>query len=244
MFAFVTANPDALRGEGFRAGGAAAALYLAALAFLVAAGGWRGEEIADPELSDPIPPFRVFVEPPAERANPGAGGGTPKFSAVRRNPPRLVQPEQISTVISASNELAAAADIGEDPEIESRGPFGDPSGQPNGIGTTGPGTKGGPSGGEGPFPLGGDVKAPVLLYRVEPLYPEPARKLRQEGLVSLQAIITAEGTVEELRLIGSAFPLLDEAALAAVSRWRYRPGTLNDRPVRVILTVTVFFRLH
>jgi len=243
MFASVTGNPDAPRREGLLAGGATATLYLAVLTFLAAAGSWRGEEIADPELSDPIPPIRVLVEPPVEQASPGGGGGAPRFSAVKRNPPRLEEPREIPVAVSASSDFEAPADDGKDSNLEDTELAGDRLGKEEGGGTTGP-RKEGSARGEDPFRPGGYVTAPVLLHRVEPLYPEPARKLRQEGLVSLQAIITAEGTVEELRLIGSAFPLLDEAALAAVRRWRYSPGTLNGRPVRILLTVTVDFRLH
>jgi protein TonB len=243
MFATVTGNPDAPRREGLLAGGATATLYLAVLTLLAAAGSWRREEIADPEPSDPIPPIRVFVEPPAERTSSGGGGGAPGFSAVKRNPPRLVEPREIPATIAALSDLEAATDDGKDLEFDDMEPAGDPLGQKEGSGTGGPG-KEASMGGEGLFQPGGDVKAPALIYRVDPLYPELARKLRQEGLVTLAAIISADGTVEELRLVGSAFPLLDEAALAAVSRWRYRPGTLNGRPVRVILTVTASFRLH
>lgn len=242
MFATVTGNPDAPRREGLLAGGATATLYLAVLTLLAAAGSWRREEVSDSEPSDPIPPIRVFVEPPVERVEPG-GGGAPGFSAVKRNPPRLVSPREIPAAISALSDLEAATDDGKDLEFDDVEPAGEPLGQKEGSGTGRPG-KEASTGGEGLFQPGGDVKAPALIYRVDPLYPELARKLRQEGLVTLAAIISADGTVEQLRLVGSAFPLLDEAALAAVSRWRYRPGTLNGRPVRVILTVTASFRLH
>lgn len=242
MFASVTGNPDAPRREGLLAGGATATLYLAALTFLAAAGSWRGEEIADSELSDPMPPIRILVESPVKRLEAG-GGGAPGFSAMKRNPPRLVEPRQIPAAVTTLSDFEAAADDGKDLELDDTEPAGGPLGQKEGSGTRGP-EKEASAGGEGLFRPGGNVKAPVLIYRVEPLYPELARKLRQEGLVTLAAIISADGTVEELRIIGSAFPLLDEAALAAVSRWRYRPGTLNGRPVRVILTVTASFRLH
>ena len=106
------------------------------------------------------------------------------------------------------------------------------------VGGTGPGT------GEEPLRVGGEVKAPVLTNRVEPNYPEAARKARMEGVVILEAIITASGSVEEVKVLKSVNPLLDASAVRAVQQWRYKPATLNGRAVRVYLTVTVTFNLH
>jgi protein TonB len=91
---------------------------------------------------------------------------------------------------------------------------------------------------------GGDVHAPVLVRRVEPVYPETARKARLEGVVILEAIITADGEIEAVHVVKSAGALLDASAEQAVARWRYRPATLNGRAVRVLLTVTISFRVH
>jgi len=90
----------------------------------------------------------------------------------------------------------------------------------------------------------GGVTAPELIERVEPLYPETARKLRQEGTVVLEAVITSAGIVDEVRVVASAGPLLDAAALAAVRNWRYRAATLNGRAVAVFLAVKVRFSLN
>jgi protein TonB len=91
---------------------------------------------------------------------------------------------------------------------------------------------------------GGDVRPPQLIARVEPAYPEIEIKLRREGTVILEAIITTDGAVNEVRVLKSANAILDEAAKQAVMQWRYRPATLNGRAVNVYLTVTVSFRLH
>ncbi|MGH9440809.1 MAG: energy transducer TonB, partial [Thermoanaerobaculia bacterium] len=108
---------------------------------------------------------------------------------------------------------------------------------------------GGVKGGTGndlgaPLRIGGDVKAPILKERVEPVYPEAARKARMQGVVILEAIITAEGNVADVKVLKSINPLLDSAAERAVSRWAYKPATLNGRAVSVYLTVTVNFQLH
>jgi len=86
--------------------------------------------------------------------------------------------------------------------------------------------------------------SPVLVSRVEPLYPETARKLHLEGVVVLQAVIDRSGRVVNLRVVKSASELLDAAAIAAVEKWIYRPATLNGRTVNVYLTVSVDFKLH
>ena len=114
--------------------------------------------------------------------------------------------------------------------------------------TGGTGTKDGdgPDGGDEAIlrPGVGGVTAPELIERVEPLYPETARKLRQAGTVVLEAVITSAGTVDEVRVVASAGPLLDAAALSAVRSWRYRPATLNGRAVAVFLAVKVRFALN
>jgi protein TonB len=79
---------------------------------------------------------------------------------------------------------------------------------------------------------------------VEPQYPEAARKARMEGVVILEAIITDQGSVEDVRVLKSVNPLLDASAVRAVQQWKYKPATLNGRAVRVYLTVTVTFRLN
>jgi periplasmic protein TonB len=94
------------------------------------------------------------------------------------------------------------------------------------------------------FHPGGDVKPPMLIERVEPQYPEIERKIHKEGIVILEAIITSDGAVDEVKILKSADAILDEAAKRAVMQWRYRPATLNGRAVRVYLTVTVTFQLH
>jgi protein TonB len=88
------------------------------------------------------------------------------------------------------------------------------------------------------------VTVPELLERVDPVYPEAARKARIQGVVLLEAVITASGAVDQVRIVGSAGPILDAAASSAVRRWRYRPATLHEHPVAVLLTVTVRFGLN
>jgi len=91
--------------------------------------------------------------------------------------------------------------------------------------------------------VGGDIREPVKVRHVDPVYPPLALAARVEGSVVLQCVITTEGTVSEITIV-SGHVLLNDAAVAAVSRWRYRPTLLNGEPVGVILTVTVSFDLR
>jgi periplasmic protein TonB len=81
-----------------------------------------------------------------------------------------------------------------------------------------------------------------LIYRVQPEYPALARQIRIQGLVVLRAIISRDGTIENLQAL-SGHPLLIPSALNAVRQWRYRPYVLNGAPVEVETEVKVNFIL-
>ena len=113
------------------------------------------------------------------------------------------------------------------------------------VGGTLGGQLGGQLGGTGTaLRVGGDVKAPVAITRIEPQYTELARKARIEGIVIIEAIIDRNGNVTDVRVL-KPLPLgLDQSALEAVKRWKFSPGTLNGQPVPVIYNLTVNFRLQ
>ena len=90
----------------------------------------------------------------------------------------------------------------------------------------------------------GHVNPPRLVKRVQPIYPPEARKNREQGVSVYEAIISPDGCIEDPRLLQSSTPTLDIMGMEAISRWQYRPATLDGRPVRVYLTVTVTFRLN
>lgn len=81
-----------------------------------------------------------------------------------------------------------------------------------------------------------------LIRRVEPVYPPLARAARIQGPVLLDAIISKDGTMQNLQLI-SGHPMLVSAAIAAVSQWRYRPYILNGEAIEVETRITVNFVL-
>jgi protein TonB len=82
----------------------------------------------------------------------------------------------------------------------------------------------------------------MVLRRVQPNYPPLARQARIQGDVVLQAEISKEGAIENLRVI-SGHPMLAPAAIDAVKQWRYKPYFLNGEPVAVETQITVKFSL-
>jgi TonB family protein len=79
-----------------------------------------------------------------------------------------------------------------------------------------------------------------LRHRVQPIYPPEARRVRLEGNVVLEATVTVQGQVEDLKLI-SGNPLLAQAAMDAVRKWRYSPYLLNGKPIPKQTRITIIF---
>jgi protein TonB len=86
------------------------------------------------------------------------------------------------------------------------------------------------------------VSEGLILQRVEPEYPILARRAQVEGTVQLKATISKEGLIEDLQLM-NGHPLLVPSAMEAVKQWRYRPYTLNGKPVEVETLINVHFLL-
>jgi protein TonB len=93
-----------------------------------------------------------------------------------------------------------------------------------------------------PVRVGGNVQESKILRRIEPVYPELAKRARVEAMVLLNVEVDEEGNVSKVTVI-RGHPLLDQAAKDAVMQWKYSPTLLNGEPVPVIATVTVIFKL-
>jgi len=93
-----------------------------------------------------------------------------------------------------------------------------------------------------PVHLGGNIRPPVKVLNVDPMYPDIARAARKEGIVILEVVIAVDGRVESVRVLRGV-PTLDQAAVAAVQQWRFEPARLNDQVIPVVMTVTVNFQL-
>lgn len=91
--------------------------------------------------------------------------------------------------------------------------------------------------------VGNGVSAPVVLYKVDPEYSEGARKAGLAGTVVLQLIVDSLGHARDFRVMRSLGLGLDEKAIEAVTRWKFRPGYRNGQPVAVEATIEVNFRM-
>ncbi len=94
-----------------------------------------------------------------------------------------------------------------------------------------------------PLRVGDGIREPRKIVHVAPIYPAIARSAAVEGTVVIEAVISTSGTVENVRIIRSV-RLLDQAAVDAVSAWRYTPTRLNGVPVPVLITITIRFTLQ
>ncbi|MGH9509718.1 MAG: energy transducer TonB [Terriglobales bacterium] len=88
------------------------------------------------------------------------------------------------------------------------------------------------------------VKPPKRLNTPDPEYPDSARADKRGGGVAFRAIVSPQGTVHGLQLRKADDWDLAVQAAKAVSRWTFEPATIEGRPVAVILTITVDFRLY
>ncbi len=104
----------------------------------------------------------------------------------------------------------------------------------------------GQTGSNGSPGQGGSVSArPDYLRNPSPPYPEEAKLAHQEGVVLLLVQVSENGDASEVSVKqSSGFHRLDEAALQAVRKWKFKPGTMGGFPVKSQVEVPVRFRLE
>ena len=218
------------------------ALHAAAVAAVVIGSAWRISDPGEPNvpivfLATNPPPPQGAAAPAAARAHaPDAPAGAKTAVTV----PRLVAPSTIPVDIGSAPE-PAPVDLLPGAGRTDAGP-----GSPEGVegGTGDPALPGSAGGGPPISATAPNVVPPRLLLQAQPEYPETARRIREQGVVVLQAVIGTGGGVEDVQVLSSTSPLFDDAAIRAVRQWRYAPATLDRRSVRVYLTVTIHFTLH
>ncbi|MEW5900093.1 MAG: energy transducer TonB, partial [Acidobacteriota bacterium] len=86
------------------------------------------------------------------------------------------------------------------------------------------------------------IEKPRLLGKVDPVYPEIARKAHVEGVVIIEAKTDESGRVMDVRVLRS-IPPLDQAAIDAVKQWVYEPLIIDGKPRKALFTTTVHFKL-
>ncbi|MFZ0818214.1 MAG: energy transducer TonB [Candidatus Sulfotelmatobacter sp.] len=189
-------------------------------------------------LSTPVSLGQPMGEPPAVRTrageNPAAAPNNPAITL--RMPTRI------------PNEIPSAGDDSLPSVAEFGGPnaggavTGDPRGMPNLFGGSQPVLPiATPAARIAPLRVS-HISEGNLVRKILPTYPALARSARIQGQVVLQAVISKQGTIENLKVL-TGHPMLVPAAIEAVRQWRYRPYILNNEPVEVETQITVNFSL-
>lgn len=253
-------------GRQNRSFGAALAFQICALAFcFVLAGPPAMRRILKEHEIIFLAPYRTKLPMAAEKAGGGGGGGqhaltpvsrgeAPKFAIKPFIPPAMAVAKPLLPIVPTITAQA--------PQIEATN-YGDPlttfpgvspgqgvnglgDGKNGGVGKGdgtgyGPGKDGGIGGDT--YVIGGEVSAPVLISKVEPEYSEEARRAKFSGSVLLSVVVDVNGIPRDIRVVRNLGLGLDEKAIEAVQRWRFRPGMRRGKAVAVQAMVDVSFRL-
>ena len=89
----------------------------------------------------------------------------------------------------------------------------------------------------------GQPSNPVLVYKVEPEFTEEARRARVQGSVMIKAVVTETGIVREPQVTRSLGMGLDERAVEAVEKWRFKAGVKDCRAAPMSAWIEVHFHL-
>ena len=88
------------------------------------------------------------------------------------------------------------------------------------------------------------MSAPSVLSKVEPEYSEEARKAKYSGSVMLSIVVNTDGKAEDIKVVKSLGMGLDEKAVEAVRKWRFKPAMKDGTPVAAKVPIQVTFRLR
>lgn len=193
-------------------------------------------------LATPVSLGQPVPDAPPMHARTGSATPSPSNLLNDLQNSRVMEPTRIPIGVTPIAEDAPPQPFG---ALGTGTATGAGSGVPNGISSLG---------GTGTSPVLAKPPAPShpirvshmspgsLLYQPQPVYPPLARTARVEGPVVLAALISKDGTIENLRVL-AGHPMLVRSAVEAVSKWRYRPYILNSEPVEVETQITVNFLL-
>jgi TonB family protein len=240
------------------------AIHAGVIAILFLLGGYRLQPrvrlITEQRVIPLLDPLRDLG-----RTGSGGGGNHSLVPASKgRLPPRRAfqAPLQVASSVHTPLLVEPAPSLIAEVHVDTNLlQFGDPRGVP-GPPSSGPGGGGGIGGGDGPGvgnnrgPGYGDgepgpgagssrgrITPPVLVWKVDPDYSDPARAAKVQGLVVLRVEIDGSGHIRDVRVDQGLGLGLDEKAMEAVRRWRFLPGTRDGKAVATWGLVEVHFRL-
>jgi len=215
--------------------------------------------------------FLTAIVVPASFADGGSGGGkhdiqpatkgTPPKSALKQWVLPMVKKENLNPILTFEETIVANPSM----ILSSIPLIGDLNGL-RGVISEGPGKGGGIGGGDGtkvgaggngrvPGPGDGDgapgirggfrgnITQPAIISKLEPEYSEEARKAKHQGSVLLQIVVDEHGQPRDIVVTQGLGLGLDERAVEAVKKWKFKPGTQNGKPVPMTAIVQVTFRL-
>jgi periplasmic protein TonB len=199
-------------------------------------------EMADAGGTNPGP--RMPIPDDAQGAAVGNVLGPPSGTKAEEQPPKPVEGGE-----AGAGNLFDKGDVGVVPGSGAAGGGGGRGRDGLGLGEAGGGPRIGGirpgPGGEGSGAGIDNASRPLGGYQVLPRYPESARRQGIEGTVLVKALVTEQGRVEQVKVERSAGHTdLDQAALEAVSRWRFEPARRGRQPVAVWVLIPVEFTLR
>jgi len=246
-------------GHETTAGLSSVVIHVAAVALILFVGSLKPVQKAIKEFIPLTAPDLKAYQPKPKPEQSKGGGGSPQKTEVAKGELPKVAPKSsippIQTVQDPKLTLTPTIVAPELPNITAS-TYGDPLGKlgipsaGNGIDTgigpgkgpgVGPGSGGGFGGGA--YKIGGGVSAPVPVFRPEPEYSEEARKAKWQGAVLLEIVVDENGVPQGIKVIRSLGLGLDQKAIEAVQKWRFKPGLKDGKPVPVSAAIEVNFRL-
>ena len=217
----------------------------------------------------------AFKAPPADKLAGGGGGGgdhsivdpskgkLPKFEKNPVTPPQVQTFDKPKLAMESAINVQNNIILPDNPMMQNIGVhssvnvrlsngqgggggigtgYGGGMGSGNGNGY-GPGS-GGNAGG-GPYRIGGGVSAPVPLNNVEAEFSDEARRAKYQGVVLVGLIVDAQGNPQSVHIVRALGMGLDEKAIEAVKKYKFKPAMKEGKPVAVSgVTVEVNFRLY
>lgn len=258
-------------GNETKAGLGSVLIHVGVVAALFIIGSYKPvQQLAKQTATLIMPDIRPYLSTPKKAQSGGGGGGgarmpldaskgkLPKPAPRQFTPPSATPPPDPklpmpASIVAPDNIPNIVADNMGDPlsklGIPSNGGGmggGIGSGIGGGVGSgrgagVGPGSGGGFGGGA--YRIGGGVSAPSILSKVEPEYSEEARKAKWQGTVQLSLVVDDQGRPQSIKVTRSLGLGLDQKAIEAVEKWRFRPGMKDGKPVPVMATIEVNFRL-
>ena len=88
-----------------------------------------------------------------------------------------------------------------------------------------------------------ELSTPEAVRKVDPMYVAAAAREKVQGTVTLAALVLKDGTLANIRVVGSLDPRLDSSAVAALTQWRFQPARKNGVPIDLEVLIQIPFRI-